>query len=55
MKQILYEIWMHDGSQTWKVFTNVSNEQRRLLIETGWRLADQYDEDETKLNMERKK
>ena len=47
MKQKLYEIWEHPGSQTWKVFTDVTQEIRTTLLQTGWQPVTQYQEDET--------
>lgn len=36
MKQKFYEIWEHQGSQTWKVFTDITKELRETLLQTGW-------------------
>lgn len=36
MKQKYYEIWRHEGSQTWRVFTNMTEALRMTLMNTGW-------------------
>ena len=44
MKQKLYEIWEHPGSQTWKVFIDVTQDLRATLLQTGWNPVFQYHE-----------
>lgn len=46
MKQKFYEIWVNQGSQTWKIFTEVTDDLRATLTGTGWKRAVQYEEDE---------
>ena len=36
MQQKSYEIWRHEENRTWKVFTQVSEDSRRTLLNTGW-------------------
>ena len=44
MKRESYEIWRHEESQTWKVFTNLTQELRQTLASTGWSPVVQYKE-----------
>ena len=46
MKQVQYEIWIHEENQTWKIFTNVTEELRALLEQTGWSPVIQPDKHE---------
>ena len=46
MKRESYEIWRHEESQTWKVFTNITQELRQTLASTGWNPVVQYKEDD---------
>jgi len=47
MEQKRYEIWTNEDSQTWKIFTNVTEDLRKILIQTGWTLVFQSGENET--------
>jgi len=44
MKQTGYEIWRHEGSQSWKVFIEINEELRSALLNTGWKPVVQYKE-----------
>lgn len=44
MKQESYEIWRHQESQTWRVFTNMTPELSQTLTTTGWNPVVQYKE-----------
>lgn len=44
MKQSGYEIWKHEGSQSWKVFIEINDELRSALMNTGWKPVVQYKE-----------
>lgn len=41
-----YEIWEHPASQTWKVFTEMTQELRATLLQTGWRPVVEYAEND---------
>ena len=36
MVQELYEIWKHEGHQTWEIYTEVTEEFRMELCRNGW-------------------
>ena len=44
MKQESYEIWRHQESHTWRVFTNMTQELSQTLASTGWNPVVQYKE-----------
>ncbi len=46
MKRKSYEIWRHEESQTWKVFTSLTEDSRVILENTGWNSVIQYQEGE---------
>mgnify|MGYP003607084643 CR=1 FL=1 len=46
MKRESYEIWRHEESQTWKVFTNLTQELRQTLASTGWSPVVQHKEED---------
>jgi len=41
-----YEIWKHEGKQTWEVFPNVNDELRNYLSNNGWTPVLLYAENE---------
>ena len=46
MKRESYEIWRHEESQTWKVFTNLTQELRQTLESSGWNPVVHYKEED---------
>ena len=46
MKRESYEIWRHEESQTWKVFTNLTQDLRQTLTSSGWNPVVHYKEEE---------
>lgn len=46
MRRKSYEIWRHEESQSWKVFTSLTADSRLLLETTGWNSVIQYQEGE---------
>ncbi len=44
MNEKNYEIWRHEGSQTWKVFIDMTDELRSTLLNTGWNPVTRYKE-----------
>ena len=41
-----YEIWVNEGSQTWKIFVDVNEDLQRILTQTGWTSSITFDETE---------
>lgn len=46
MKGQSFEIWRNESSQTWKVFSGVSEPMRQTLKDTGWSEVVQYQGEE---------